>query len=314
MFEFQIETNSIIKQSEITDNKLKSKIPEWAIYFEWIVSDWELNRNGYKIDPTAWFINKKYVKDFLKTWSILYNHNSDQPIGSPLSMELIDWKVYVSGYVFDDTATNGAIGRWLIKWLSTWHQTHDYVFENQKTWKRLTQDEFYWLEFEEVQNNNWIIVVTNAEIIEFSFVTVRSNRASVLINHIDDIAQKFKKTTKEVENLFYLNNSIEIMEKEEVKTEVKTVVTEDKKEDNSKINELNSKVESLQNSFEEFKKSLKEEMEMNFTKKLNEAIETETNKLRTEAKANLVEIVKKENNESNWVKSMEEFKNKYFNK
>lgn len=102
--------------------------------------------------------------------------------------------------------TNGAIGRGLILGLSTGHITHERMFMDEDKGTMYTEDEFWKLEWSVISKMNWCVVVTDAEICEFSFVTVRSNRASVLVN---EIASHFKKDPNEVERLFLNHNQMD---------------------------------------------------------------------------------------------------------
>ena len=222
-----IETNLISKRDDLEES-LKNKVPEWAIYFEWIVSNWDKNRNWYIIDEEAWFMDKgKYVKMFLKSWSVLWAHDSDKPIGRPLTFEKTDKGIRVSWYVFDDAYTNWSIGRKIVLWLSTWHFTHDSIFRNNKTWEEIPRREFIkklWSD-EDIMKQyrawEWDWVVTKAEIVEFSFVSVPSNRVST-VN--DTIANEISKTLNidltEVKNNLFGNNSI--MNLEEAKIALET--------------------------------------------------------------------------------------------
>ena len=92
-----LETNAILTKENAPAER-QSAIPDGALYFEGIVSDGERNRNGYVIDADAWFFAKgKYVKNFLKSGSVLYGHDADKPIGRPLSFEKTeDGKVRVT--------------------------------------------------------------------------------------------------------------------------------------------------------------------------------------------------------------------------
>lgn len=331
MIYWQIETNLIQQRDELSKS-LQNKVPEWAIYFEWIVSDWELNRNWYIIESEAWFFNKwKYVKDFLKTGSILYNHDSDKPIWRPLSFELKeDWKIYVSWFVYDDNYTNGAIWRWLILGLSTWHITHERVLQDTKG-KRMSEEEFFNLPYDDYKNGApWTIVVTKAEIVEFSFVSTRSNRASVLTNDIAEISSKLNMSTNEVESLFFNykepmkrenieNNeaekdiapAIEVPAEAEVEAKADTtdenkVNTEDKAvETNAILEEL----ASLKTNFSTLENELKEAKENLAT------LTSENNKLREDKKAELINLANVPNDTNKKeLKSVEEFKNKYSTK
>lgn len=70
---------------------------------------------------------------------------------------------------------------------------------------RITMEEYWKLPIEEVFSNKWTEVVTNAEIVEFSFVSVRSNRASVLTTKVEQYARVNKIDTKQVYSLISNN-------------------------------------------------------------------------------------------------------------
>ena len=327
MIYWQIETNLLQNREELSKS-LQNKVPEWAIYFEWIVSDWELNRNGYIIDSNAWFFNKgKYVKDFLKTWSVLYNHNSDQPIWRPLTMEIQDWLIKVSWYVFDDNYTNWAVWRGLILGLSTWHITHERMFQDCKS-KRITEEDFWNLEWETYKAwSPWTIVVTKAEIVEFSFVTTRSNRSSTLTNDISELSSKFNKSTKEVESLFFNYNNP--MKKEDIATneaettiapavEVKAEAQVETPVEAKEENKVETSVETtaILNELSELKTNFSTlENELKIAKEQNETFKSEINKLKEDKKAELINLANVPNkNEVTEVKTVEDFKNKYSTK
>ena len=96
------------------------------------------------------------------------------------------------------------------------------------------------------------MVVTKAEIVEFSFTSTRSNRASVLTNEIKTLAQKLNKSTNEVETLFH--NYKTPMNKEDIEKNEATPNTtpEVKKEAPVTVTptEENGVVESLKNELE----------------------------------------------------------------
>lgn len=79
-------------------------------------------------------------------------------------------------------------------------------------------NEYWKLPIEEVFSNNWTEVVTNAEVVEFSFVSVRSNRASTLTTKVEQYARVNKIDTKQVYSLIS-NNSL-TMSTENVAPEV----------------------------------------------------------------------------------------------
>lgn len=213
----EFKTNSILRRDSISDETVKSRVPEGALYFSWYVSDWEKNRNGYIIEADAWFADGGwFVNDFLATWSILWNHDSNKPIGRPLSFtKTEDNKIFVTGYVFDDTASEGAIGRGLVLGLSTGHFTHTAMVQNDAGVK-ISMDEYWKLPIEEVFSNKWTEVVTNAEIVEFSFVSIRSNRASTLTTKVEQYARVNKIDTKQVYSL--ISNNSQTMTTENVDT------------------------------------------------------------------------------------------------
>lgn len=312
MIYWMIETN-IISQREDLNKSLQKKIPEWAIYFEWIVSNWDLNRNWYIIDSNAWFFDKwKYVKNFLKSWSVLYWHNSDKPIWRPLSFEL-DWEdIKVSGYVFDDIYTNGAIWRGLVLWLSTGHITHERMWQDSK-WKRKTDEEFWQMSYDEIFSWNWTMVVTKAEIVEFSFVTTPSNRASVVAN---EFSQKLNKDLNEVESLFLKYSSMNEKDKVVVATE------ENKAVENQELEVLKNEVETLKNDIaskvtemETLKNDLVlKNTEINSLKETLSRKDNELELLKNEAKDKILAEVKIESNKNEVksdVKTMEDFAKKY---
>jgi len=226
----EFKTNSILRRDSISDETVKSRVPEGALYFSWYVSDWEKNRNGYIIEADAWFADGgAFVNDFLATGSILWNHDSDKPIGRPLSFaKTEDNKIFVTGYVFDDTASEGAIGRGLVLGLSTWHYTYNSMMRNDAGVK-ISMDDYWKLPIEEVFSNNWTEVVTNAEIAEFSFVSVRSNRASTLTTKVEQYARVNKIDTKQVYSLISNNSqtmTIENVDTPEVVAEAPAEVVE----------------------------------------------------------------------------------------
>ena len=326
----KIETNIISQKSELEAN-LQKKVPEGAIYFEGIVSTGDKNRNGYVIDSNAWFFDKgKYVKNFLKSGSVLLWHNTDKPIWRPLSFELVENEIKVSGYVFDDTYTNGDIWRGLILWLSTGHITHASLWRNNKTGLEMKEKEFYdklWNDekiYKEYANKLWDWVVTEAEIVEFSFVTTPSNRKST-INGIDeelinDMSKHLNKSTEEVGNLFTKYNSMEVKEN--------VVVEGEKVETNEavlEVNALKSEVEVLKNSLETMKNDIlaRDEKIVTLTNELqqkdetlqaNETLINELRKVEEEkvlAQANITKQDPKEEKTENSVNSLEDYKKKY---
>lgn len=295
-----LETNKIVERDKAPP-ELQNNIPEWALYFEGIVSDGEQNRNWYIIQSNAWFFSKNiYVKDFLKTGSILYNHDSNKPIGRPLSFEKLDnWEIGVSWYVFDDVHTNWAIWRGLILWLSTGHITHESNWVNTQT-KEEMENKKFWGEgwYDRYIDKNWVWQVLKAEIVEFSFTSTRSNRASIVANNM---ATTLWIENKEALNLLNNHNTMGDKKKENtVEEDVKTetpAVGEKKVEENSteeKKEETNNPVKIDENQIAELKKDFLKEAEKNLLEKLTNSLDERF----TELKKNFRE------SERSWVKAL----------
>ncbi len=157
-----------------------SKVPEGATYFEGIVSNGELNRNGYIIRPQALIDS---LNTFMMNPVILLQHETDEPIGHCLSAELRGsgetQEVFVRGYVFDDL-TGGRFGRNLFSGLSTGHITLAIEFQNSKTGEILSEEDFRKFNWEEQMNGDWIMCVTKLEWVEFSLVAIGSVRKAVV--------------------------------------------------------------------------------------------------------------------------------------
>jgi hypothetical protein len=203
---------------QLDEFKGMEELPNEIVYFEWVVSNGDKNRNGYTIESKAWFFeNSRYVKDFLKTWSVLDNHNDDKPIWRPLVFELdSNWNdINAAGYAWDDLAWN-KIWRKLVLGLSTGHITHESVYEHTETKQRIKANDFWNLIWEDIKiwrdYVNWMYewIVTKAEIVEYSFVPVRSNRGATLTNWIWPDQENFginipKNTTKEQAKILFFN-------------------------------------------------------------------------------------------------------------
>jgi chromosome segregation ATPase len=178
--------------------------------------------------------------------------------------------------------------------------------------------------YKEYENNLWDWVVTEAEIVEFSFVTTPSNRKST-INGIDeelikDMSKHLNKSTEEVGNLFTKYNSMEVKEN--------VVVEGEKVETNEavlEVNALKSEVEVLKNSLETMKNDIlaRDEKIVTLTNELqqkdetlqaNETLINELRKVEEEkvlAQANITKQDPKEEKTENSVNSLEDYKKKY---
>lgn len=157
-----------------------TQIPEGATYFEGVVSNGELNRNGYIIRPQA-LINS--LADFMLNPVILLQHETDEPIGHCLSAEArgsgSTQEVFVRGYIYDDL-TEGRFGRGLFRGLSTGHIPQEVEFENSKTGQVISEEDFRKFNWEEQMNGDWIMCVTKLEWVEFSLVAIGSVRKALI--------------------------------------------------------------------------------------------------------------------------------------
>lgn len=161
-----------INATNETPEKYKKMIPEGATYIEGIVSNGKLNRNGYKIKPEAFMAS---VNEFMRNPVVLYQHDPERVIGQALGVELENGNIKVQAYVYDDL-TDGRIARNLVKGLSTGHITKGVEFENEETGEVISEEEFKKFSWEEQMSDKWTLVVTELEWVEFSVVSIPSNR------------------------------------------------------------------------------------------------------------------------------------------
>jgi hypothetical protein len=112
-------------------------------------------------------------------------------------------------------------------------------------------EEYWKLPIEEVFSNKWNEVVTNAEIVEFSFVSVRSNRASVLTTKVEQYARVNKIDTKQVYSLISNNFTmadtpvVEPVVETPVDTPVDTPAPVEAPKDEAPVENLAETVETL---------------------------------------------------------------------
>lgn len=195
-------------------------VPEGAKYFEGVVSNGELNRNGYIIRPQA-LIDSLGV--YMMNPIILLGHDTDQPIGRCLSAVARgangkEQEIFVTGYIFDDL-TEGRFGRGLLNALSTGHITEEVEFENSETGEVLSAEEFRKFNWEEQYNGNWIMAVTKLEWVEFSSVSIGSNRKSLITskNAIEAFVKSEKFCANALRDVLGADLDEEVEEKEEEK-------------------------------------------------------------------------------------------------
>lgn len=195
-------------------------VPEGAKYFEGVVSNGELNRNGYIIRPQALIAS---LDVYMMNPIILLGHDTDQPIGRCLSAVARgangkEQEIFVTGYIFDDL-TEGRFGRGLLNALSTGHITEEVEFENSETGEVLSAEEFRKFNWEEQYNGNWIMAVTKLEWVEFSSVSIGSNRKSLITskNAIEAFVKSEKFCANALRDVLGADLDEEVEEKEEEK-------------------------------------------------------------------------------------------------
>lgn len=225
-YSFEIDSNSLKEKSKAPKN-VQNDIPDGALFFKAVASNWDLNRNWYIIRAKAWITwanwkkNLTAINDYLQNWKILFQHNDNQPIWKPLSLKVVWNELILTGWVFDNTHSSWDIWRGLVTSISTWHMTLAREFENVDTWDIQTEEEF----FEDEKNSwwdklwswLWVMAVTSAEIVENSFVTIPSNRDSHIINSRSYLINKSWVSEDEFNILLSKKNLMNKREIEEMK-------------------------------------------------------------------------------------------------
>lgn len=169
------------KKQDNAPKEYEDKIPNWAIYFEAVVSDGTLNMNWYKIDIKS--RTQEAIDFYMNEMNglVYYQHNMDKPIGKTLYIG-VEWDKLVSKwYVYDDTHTNKEIERNLTVDISTWHITLDYMYEDEdgvRYDKKVVEDKLWeaetWDGYVAILEH-YTLVVTELLFIEYSFVSVWAN-------------------------------------------------------------------------------------------------------------------------------------------
>lgn len=137
------------------------------------------SRNGYKYDHSGWVLN-----DYKRNPAIFLSHNDEMPIGKMLSIDFTEAGMEVTYFVdyatkagkeYEHELRNGYIGM-----LSTGAITREWMIEDNRTGKRYTREEareagidLWSVLFGD--SEDYTMVVTKAELIEVSMVTVGSN-------------------------------------------------------------------------------------------------------------------------------------------
>lgn len=186
--------NLKFKPSKVNENG-EYDIPEWATYFEAVLSDESINMNGYRILLSAWEAwFKAYFNDW--EWSVYLQHDMDQPIWKTLKIWVDEETKQLKAiwYYFDDL-TQKRVSRGLIIDVSTGHIPLEVVYINKDTDEVLSIEEFegmiyelidqYWdwdLTYEELQEEIkkltevWVETHIKVQICEYSLVSVWANK------------------------------------------------------------------------------------------------------------------------------------------
>lgn len=180
--------NMPLKMNKVVPLEMKDKVPEGASYFEGIASNGDLNRNGYIIRESAWV---SAINGYMQNPVVLLQHDNDQPIGQCIYANVDGDGLHVSAYVFDEY-TNGRFSKGLFRALSTGHYTMQVEFENTVTKEVLSEADFiakynpdrsFWTG-EVIPPEDWVLAVTKLEWVEFSVVSIGSNRKSMVTNQL----------------------------------------------------------------------------------------------------------------------------------
>lgn len=346
MHYINLQIDSFNDKQEIKKNKVLFKnrgpIPDgdnikiFTGIFSENYSKWKKSRNGYKYDQEGWDL-----KNYMKSPIILWQHNETYGwIGKALELYLDEnnnlWgKFYVDLDLLDDR-NRKQVERWMVTMLSTGAITLDWAFEENKTGKRYSENdaiEKFWISevlnaLNNIKNSILTYVVTKAELVENSLVTIWSN-AWALAKSLNSIDDEMLEKAKKLESLYFNNTTMK-------KNELETEVTEPEVEETEGewVTEVESEVEE-----EVTTNDVEEEVTEEVTAEPTEKVETETNSI-TELKKSinakdaliewLTERVSKLENEirnlreakrskilananiSNTVASMEDFSKKYF--
>jgi hypothetical protein len=203
----------------------------------------EKNRNGYKIDPSGWTF-----KNYKNNPIILLQHNAeDGGIGKALSFEVTDAGLNILFYVDLNTLEEKSayqVKNGYISAISTGHITLDDAIEENDSGDRYKIEDaiekFGWDNIWRAlcgMSDLYTYVVTKAEAIENSLVTIGSNEKAIAMpNAIGKFAQtkyspllnKFEEMKKAQENAVVTNDEevVETPATEEVAEETETTVEE----------------------------------------------------------------------------------------
>lgn len=153
----------------------------------------ETNRNGYKIDVSAWDWT-----NYLKNPQILLSHDDTQPIGKTL--EIIPYKDRIEILYYVELKAMNAedahrVRTNLFAGLSTGSLTIEAMYEDAETGERFTPEMLAEMPWSELERRNFIRAVTKAEPLEVSKVSLPSNPDALTLT--DGIKKYFDRMEQE---------------------------------------------------------------------------------------------------------------------
>jgi len=217
---------------------------------------WEKNRNGYKYDPKAWSVDN-YKKNSLILWQHDWEYGG---IWNALKLwhdkqDNMNILFFVDLDTLDDKSRI-QVERGYVKSISTGAISKETKFEDTESWKLYTEAEAEEkFGYENVfmsylgVNDNLIAVITNADLLENSLVTIWSNWWAVAMK--DWIWTHLKKKADEYKLKYEKNNTEE--EKEEEKTEQEEDKKETEVEENKDVTEKEAEEWKVEKEVEEEK-------------------------------------------------------------
>lgn len=356
-FDMQVNTidRNAIKNIERKETLFtnKKEIPEGEniIVFEGVFSQkykkGEKSRNGYKYIQSGWD-----VSNYAELPIILWQHD-DTYGGIWFAKEIylnkqwdLSWVFFVDLNTLDEKKAYQVKNGYVTS-ISTWAITLEDWFEDNATWKIYTSDEAekkFWFDaimdcLFWVQDAVLTYVVTKAELIENSLVTIWSNAKAKALQ-VNSLQDEMKKKAEELktnqiqsqtrdtllpneDSMEKQENTSEIttpdvvdevvetpvtdeVEETQVSEETRETTKETQTEEENKIETLENEIQELKNSFAEYKN----EMEAKF-----DSLKTDTKiSQREENRAKVKKIFETSGAKQNAsdVKSVEDFKKKHF--
>ena len=326
------------------------------IVFKWVVSQnygkWEHSRNNYKYDQ-KWWIFDDYNHNPIIAWQHDYDYGW---IGHAINFWLDEeWNLNSTFYVDLDALEPrhaNQIKNGYVSWVSTWAQTVEYMFEENDTGERITEEQAVekygdWNVFKALVgwSTEFItLVITKAKLMENSMVTIGSNEKAIAFQNsigdtFKDIAQEFRmkhnitdEMLKNDPNTVPLSSNKTSMDNQIKKDDIApeaggaeatpattdTPATEVKVEGEANATATDgvktevNEVEALKNTIAEMEKNHASALET-LKNEYETKLQAETDKIRGEQRANLAKVVG-ENTNSTVVKTPDDLRNKYIKK